>query len=381
MQRLVTFFLILVQTCILSQTVQAANVVPQPPTISASNYLLMDGNSGQILAQKNIDERINPASITKIMTSYVIADSLKTGRVALNDEIFISENAYSAEGSRTFVEINTKVKLEDLLRGLIIQSGNDAAIALSEHVAGNEAAFADLMNQYAVELGMTNTHYANSTGFTADDHYTTAKDIATLSRALIRDFPEHYAIYKEKEFTYNGIKQNNRNNLLWRDDDIDGIKTGHTEAAGYCLAASAEKKGMRLISVVLGTKSTNARVNSSQTLLNYGFSFYESQTLYTPDKDIMQQKVWKAEQDSVALRVKQTLNVTIPRGRYQDLKISSNIPSQIIAPVSQNTAIGRVDVSLDGEIIATGDLFTAIDIEAAGIFKRTLDSIKLWFAD
>ena len=359
----------------------AANIAPQPPTISATNYLLLDANSGQVLAEKGIDERINPASITKMMTSYVIADSLKKGRIEKNDEVFISENAYKAEGSRTFVEINTRVKLMDLIRGLVIQSGNDAAIALAEHLAGSEAAFVQTMNSYAKELGMQNTNYANSTGFTADNHYTTARDIAILSKALISNHPEHYAIYKEKEFSYNGIKQNNRNNLLWRDDAIDGIKTGHTEAAGYCLAASAVKKGMRLISVVLGTSSSNARINASQTLLNYGFSFYEAQTLYTPDKDILQQKIWKAEEDTVALRVKEPVHVTIPRGRYQDLSISSNISSQIIAPVNQETSLGTLDITLDGVTIASAKLYPAQSIDEAGFFKRSMDGVKLWFAD
>ena len=359
----------------------AANIVPQLPTISATNYLLLDANSGQVLAEKGIDERINPASITKMMTSYVIADSLKKGRIEKNDEVFISENAYKAEGSRTFVEINTRVKLMDLIRGLVIQSGNDAAIALAEHLAGSEAAFVQTMNSYAKELGMQNTNYANSTGFTADNHYTTARDIAILSKALISNHPEHYAIYKEKEFSYNGIKQNNRNNLLWRDDAIDGIKTGHTEAAGYCLAASAVKKGMRLISVVLGTSSSNARINASQTLLNYGFSFYEAQTLYTPDKDILQQKIWKAEEDTVALRVKEPVHVTIPRGRYQDLSISSNISSQIIAPVNQETSLGTLDITLDGITIASAKLYPAQSIDEAGFFKRSMDGVKLWFAD
>ena len=359
----------------------AANIAPQPPTISATNYLLLDASSGQVLAEKGIDERINPASITKMMTSYVIADSLKKGRIEKNDEVFISENAYKAEGSRTFVEINTRVKLMDLIRGLVIQSGNDAAIALAEHLAGSEAAFVQTMNSYAKELGMQNTNYANSTGFTADNHYTTARDIAILSKALISNHPEHYAIYKEKEFSYNGIKQNNRNNLLWRDDAIDGIKTGHTEAAGYCLAASAVKKGMRLISVVLGTSSSNARINASQTLLNYGFSFYEAQTLYTPDKDILQQKIWKAEEDTVALRVKEPVHVTIPRGRYQDLSISSNISSQIIAPVNQETSLGTLDITLDGVTIASAKLYPAQSIDEAGFFKRSMDGVKLWFAD
>ena len=380
MIKIISYFFI-VFGLITAPHIQAANITPEPPTISASNYLLMDANSGYVLAEKNVDERINPASITKMMTSYVVADSVAKGRVNLKDEVVISEQAYTAEGSRTFVEINTRVKLEDLLRGLIIQSGNDAAIALAEHIAGNEAAFAELMNQYAKELGMNNTNYVNSTGFTADEHYTTAKDIAILSKALINDFPVHYAIYKEKEFTYNGIKQNNRNNLLWRDDDIDGIKTGHTEAAGYCLAASAVKNNMRLISVVLGTKSSNARVNASQTLLNYGFRFYEAKTIYKPKTDILTQKIWKAEQDEVALQVKHNVSVTIPRGRYQDLNISSNIPSQIIAPISANTVIGTLDVSLDGKSIARANLYAASNIEQAGIFKRAMDSVKLWFAD
>jgi len=357
--------ILLISSVIFSSPMFAANVVPQAPKISASNYLLIDSNSGQVLAEQGIDEKINPASITKMM----------------NDGAFISENAYKAEGSRTFVEINTRVKLIDLVRGLIIQSGNDAAIALAEHVAGSEEAFAQLMNSYAKELGMQNTNYVNSTGFTDENHYTTARDIAILSKVLINDHPEHYAIYKEKVFTYNGIKQNNRNNLLWRDDAIDGIKTGHTEAAGYCLAASAEKKGMRLISVVLGTKSPNARINASQTLLNYGFSFYEAQTLYKPDQDIVQQKVWKAETETVSLQVKEAVNVTIPRGRYEELKISSNISSQIIAPLNKNEPLGSLDISLDGNIIASAKLYPAQDIEEAGFFKRSVDSIKLWFAD
>ena len=380
MKKLISFSCILALQ-FLALNIFAANVVPQPPTISASNYLLLDSKSGQVLAEKGIDEKVNPASITKMMTSYVIADSLKKGRISLDDEVFISENAYKAEGSRTFVEINTRVKIMDLIRGLVIQSGNDAAIALAEHLAGSEDAFVQTMNSYAKELGMQNTSYANSTGFTDDNHYTTARDIAILSKALINNHPEHYAIYKEKEFSYNGIKQNNRNNLLWRDDAIDGIKTGHTEAAGYCLAASAVKKNMRLISVVLGTNSSNARINASQTLLNYGFSFYEAQTLYTPDKEILQQKIWKAEEDTVSLRVNEPVHVTIPRGRYQDLKISSNISSQIIAPVSQTTSLGTLDISLDGVTIASAKLYPAQNIAEAGFFKRSADGIKLWFAD
>jgi len=361
--------------------INAASVVPEPPVIGAKNYLLIDANSGLILTEKNADERINPASITKIMTSYVVSDSIAQERINLQDEVFISENAYSAEGSRMFIEVNTKVSVEDLLNGLIVQSGNDAAIALAEHIAGSEKAFAELMNQYAKELGLSNTNYANSTGFTAENHYTTARDIATLSQALISKFPKDYELYKRKEFSYNGIDQKNRNSLLWRDDDIDGIKTGHTEAAGYCLAASAIKNNMRLISVVLGTKSSNARISASQTLLNYGFRFYESELLYTPDKDIMQQKIWKAEQEEIGLRVNKPVHVTIPRGRYRDLKISSNIPNQIIAPLNVNSEIGMLEIRLDDLLIAQSKLYPAEAVAEASFFKRTIDSVKLWFAD
>lgn len=352
--------------------------VPPPPKLAASNYLLWDANSGFVLAEKNIDERINAASITKIMTSYVVAAELAGNSITLDDEVLISENAYKAGGSRMFIEVNKRVKVSDLLKGLVIQSGNDAAVALAEYVAGSEGAFADLMNQYAAQLGMTNTNYVNSTGFTEENHYTSARDIAILSKALIRDYPEHYSLYKQKEFKYNNINQKNRNNLLWRDDAIDGIKTGHTEAAGYCLAASAEKNGMRLISVVLGTDSANARVNQSQTLLNYGFRFYESQTIYQANTQILEQKIWKAEQENIALVVKEPVVITFPRGRYNDLKINSNIPKQLVAPLG-NEALGNIEISLDGKVLVNAPLFANQAVNEAGIFKRMLDSIKMKF--
>ncbi len=352
--------------------------VPPPPKLAAKNYLLWDANSGFVLAEKNIDERINPASITKIMTSYVVAAELAGGSIALDDDVLVSENAYKAGGSRMFIEVNKRVTVDDLLKGLVIQSGNDAAIALAEYVAGSEDAFADLMNQYAAQLDMTNTNYVNSTGFTAEGHYTTARDIALLSKALIRDYPGHYALYKQKEFTHNGINQKNRNSLLWRDDAIDGIKTGHTEAAGYCLAASAVKNGMRLISVVLGTDSENARINQSQSLLNYGFRFYESQEIYKANTTILEQKVWKAEQDNVALTVKEPVLITFPRGRYNDLKINSNIPKQLVAPLG-NESLGNIEISLDGKNLVSAPLFASQPVAEAGIFKRMLDGIKMKF--
>lgn len=378
-------FLLLVTTCTIlvhTQTALAAKPiqtsVPPAPKLAADNYLLWDANSGFVLAEQNIDERINPASITKIMTSYVVAAELASNSIALDDDVLVSEKAYKSGGSRMFIEVNKRVKVSDLLKGLVIQSGNDAAVALAEYVAGSESSFADLMNQYAVQLGMTNTNYTNSTGFTAEGHYTTARDIALLSKALIRDYPDHYSLYKQKEFEFNGIKQKNRNNLLWRDDAIDGIKTGHTEAAGYCLAASAEKNGMRLISVVLGTDSANARINQSQSLLNYGFRFYESQTIYTPNTKILEQKIWKAEQENIDLVVKAPVTITFPRGRYNDLTISSNIPKQLVAPIG-NEALGTVEISLDGKTLVSTPLFAAQAVEEAGIFKRMMDSIKMKF--
>jgi len=370
------FAALLMQSAFAAKTIQTS--VPPAPKLSAANYLLWDAKSGFVLAEQNIDERINPASITKIMTSYVIASELASNRIGLNDEVLVSENAYSAGGSRMFIEINKRVKVEELLKGLVIQSGNDAAVALAEYVAGSESAFADLMNQYAAQLGMSNTNYVNSTGFTEDNHYTTARDIAILSKALINNFPEHYALYKQKEYKYNGIEQKNRNNLLWRDDAIDGIKTGHTKAAGYCLAASAEKNGMRLISVVLGTDSANARISQSQSLLNYGFRFYESQTIYQPNTKILEQKVWKAEQESVALTVKEPIVITFPRGRYNDLKINSNIPKQLVAPIGTEN-LGNIEISLDGKVLVSAPIVAMNPIPEAGIFKRMLDGVKMKF--
>lgn len=364
------------------QTTDAASPikasVPPAPNIQARNYLLWDANSGFVLAEKNIDERSNPASITKVMTSYVIANEIANGSIQPTDEVLVSEKAYKTGGSRMFIEVNKRVSVDDLLKGLVIQSGNDAAVALAEHVAGTEEAFADLMNQHAANLGMTNSNFMNSTGFTDENHYTTARDIAILSKALIRDFPEHYKLYKQKEFTYNNIPQKNRNDLLWRDDAVDGIKTGYTEAAGYCLAASAEKNGMRLISVVLGADSPKARINQSQALLNYGFRFYESAELYQPGVKIMEQKIWKAEQDNVALTVKQPIVITFPRGRYQELKINSNIPNQLVAPIGTEP-LGNIEISLDGKVLANAPLYAQQPVAEAGFFKRMMDGIKMKF--
>jgi len=383
LKHILTTFLLLLVSSFHVNALYAQNTnfdVPPPPKLKASNYLLWDANSGHVLAEQNIDERINPASITKLMTSYVIAAELAAQRISLSDEVTISEEAYKTGGSRMFIEVNSKVKVKDLLKGLIIQSGNDAAVALAEYVAGSEESFVDRMNQYAQKLGMENTQYMNSTGFTAEGHYTSARDIALLSKALIRDYPEHYQLYSQKEFTFNKITQQNRNTLLWKDDAIDGLKTGYTEAAGYCLAASAEKNGMRLISVVLGTSSENARATQSQNLLNYGFRFFESQILYTANTEILQQKIWKAEQDKVSLGLKEPLVVTFPRGRYKDLIINSNIPKQIVAPLS-NEPLGVLEVRLDNQVLASVPLYSLSSVNEAGLFKRMLDSVKMKFDD
>jgi len=247
---------------------------PTPPNIAAKSYILQDFASGRIIAEQNSQQRLPPASITKLMTAYVVSHELAVGNISLADEVLISEKAWRMVGSRSFIEVNTKVPVEVLLRGMIIQSGNDAAVALAEHIAGSEETFAQMMNQYAQQLGMFNTNYRNSTGLPDPDHYTTAADIAILSAATIRDYPDHYKWYAEKEFTYNDITQHNRNKLLWRDNTVDGLKTGHTEEAGYCLAASAQRSGMRLISVVLGTRSDNARAQETQKLFNYGFPYF-----------------------------------------------------------------------------------------------------------
>ena len=353
--------------------------VPSAPQISAKNYLLWDANSGFVLAEKNIDERINPASITKIMTSYVVAAELASKRIALSDEVLVSEKAYKTGGSRMFIEVNKRVSVDDLLQGLVVQSGNDAAVALAEYVAGSEEAFADRMNLYARELGMTNTNYVNSTGFTADDHYTTARDIATLAKALILNYPEHYKRYAQKEFSYNGIKQNNRNNLLWRDDAIDGIKTGHTEAAGYCLAASAKKNGMRLISVVLGTDSANARINQSQTLLNYGFRFFRTERIYAAGETVQEARIWMGREQTLPLGVADDLFVTLPRDAFEDLTSQIELSEYIRAPARIGQEFGRSVLKSGDRVVGEVPLLALRKIDEGGIFQRMKDSVMRHF--
>ncbi|MDH5394111.1 MAG: D-alanyl-D-alanine carboxypeptidase [Gammaproteobacteria bacterium] len=357
----------------------AAIPVPAAPKLSAKSFLLIDINSDTVLAQKKIDRSIEPASITKMMTAYVVYKELEIGRISLDEMVPISEKAWRMKGSKMFVEVGSKVRLGDLLMGLIVQSGNDASVALAEHIAGTEVIFADYMNQYAKTLGMNKTNYVNSTGWPHHRHKTTARDIAVLAKALITEFPEHYQLYSEKSMTYNGIKQYNRNKLLWRDKSIDGIKTGHTDSAGYCLVASAKRGDMRLISVILGTRSNKARTDQSQKLLNYGFRFYESHALYVAGEGLKDVRIWEGEKENLALGLKQDLTVTIPRGQYKKLEASMEIDQTIIAPVKKGQEMGSVHVKLNGDEIISMPLVALNTIEKGGLLQRAKDKIILMF--
>jgi D-alanyl-D-alanine carboxypeptidase (penicillin-binding protein 5/6) len=353
--------------------------VPAAPQLGAESYLLMDFNSGRVLVEHNADLRVEPASITKIMTAYVVFGELEQGKITLEETVNVSETAWRTGGSRMFIEPGMEVTVEELLRGMVIQSGNDASVALAEHVAGTEAAFASLMNHYASQLGMDGTNYVNATGLPDPNHYTTARDVAVLSLATVRDFPDYYAWYSEKEFTFNSIRQHNRNTLLWRDPAIDGLKTGHTEAAGYCLAASAKRDGMRLISAVMGSDSESSRASESQTLLNYGFRFFETVQLYQGGQELARARVWKGLVEEVPLGIAEELFVTIPRGRYDDLEARVQMQPQLTAPLETGVVVGQIAVTLDGEPIAGRDLQTLAPVEEAGFFGSTWDSLKLWF--
>ena len=357
----------------------AAKPIPNPPETGASSYFLIDFDSGRVLAEKEPDKPIEPASITKLMTAYLVDKAIADGDIALDEMVTISEKAWRMKGSKMFVEVGKQVPVEDLLRGLIIQSGNDASVALAEHVAGSEAAFAGYMNHQARLFGMTNTNFVNSTGWPDENHYSTARDIAILTRAVIRDFPESYRYYKEREYTYNKIRQFNRNRLLWRDDTVDGVKTGHTEAAGFCLVASAKRGDMRLISVVLGDDSDKARTQSSQALLNYGFRFYETHRLYQADEALSNARIWYGEQEQVSMGVNRDIYITIPRGRYGDLDASMEIDAEISAPVERGQQLGVVNIRLDDELLQSEQIVALQPVAEGSLFVRAMDHIKLMF--
>ncbi len=357
----------------------AAKPIPNPPELDASSYFLVDFDSGRVLAEKDPDKHVEPASITKLMTAYLVDKAIADGDITLDEMVTISEKAWRMKGSKMFVEVGKQVSVQDLLKGLIIQSGNDATVALAEHIAGSESAFAGYMNHQAQLLGMTNTNFVNTTGWPQPDHYTSARDISLLTRAVIRDFPESYRLYREREFTFNKIRQFNRNRLLWKDETVDGVKTGHTEAAGYCLVASALHGDMRLISVVLGAGSDKARTRSSQSLLNYGFKFYETHKLYRAEEVLKTARIWFGEQEQVNMGVGKNIYITIPRGRYRDLDASMEIDSEISAPVSRGQQLGQVNIKLDDEMLLSEDIVAMQAVDEGSLFVRAMDSIKLMF--
>jgi len=352
---------------------------PAPPVIGARSYLLIDANSGHTLASLKPDERLAPASLTKLMTAYAVFKALKDEQIGLDDQVTVSEKAWRTPGSRMFIEVGTLVSVKDLLLGMIVQSGNDASVALAEYVAGSEAVFAEMMNQYAAALGMRSSSFRNSTGLPDDEHYSTARDLATLSRAIVNEFPEYYKWYSVREFTYGDIKQNNRNNLLWRDPSVDGIKTGHTDDAGYCLISSAKRDGMRIVSVVLGTASAKARVDGSQALLNYGFRFFETRLLYSAGEKVTDTKVWKGQYETSELGVPDDLWLTFPRGRFDDIQSSINIPSIVIAPLAAGQPVAELKLSLDDSELLSEPLRALTENPSGSFWQRTRDSVMLWF--
>jgi D-alanyl-D-alanine carboxypeptidase (penicillin-binding protein 5/6) len=351
--------------------------IPPPPAIEARAYILMDAKSGRILAEQNADDRLEPASLTKIMTAYITFQELSRNGLQLDDMVTISPEASKAEGSRMFAEIGTAIAVENLLKGMIIQSGNDASIALAERIGGTESYFAQRMNNTAQSLGMTNTHYENSMGLPHPNHYASARDMAILTRALINEFPEYYKWHSIKEFTFNNIKQTNRNRLLWQDPTVDGVKTGHTEGAGYCLVASAVRNDMRLISVVMGTKSDQARAATNAALLNYGFQFYESRTLYKANTRLTEAQVWKGAESQVAAGLLSDFAVIFPRGQYETLKATMEVDNKSVAPVHAGDRLGSVKVTRNDEVIAQQDLVALESVERGGLFKRLFDEIAM----
>lgn len=365
---------------------QSQNAIPAPPELAAKAYLLVDANSGEVLVEHNADEQLPPASLTKMMTAYVLAEEINAGRVKEDDMVRISENAWSQNpifngSSLMWIEPGKDVSVADLQRGIIISSGNDSSLAIAEHIAGSEAVFADMMNTNAKRLGMKNTHYVNSHGLPDPAHLTTARDLAILAKAMINDHPEQYAIYKELEFTFNNIRQYNRNTLLLQDPTVDGLKTGHTQEAGYCLVASAERSGMRLISVVMGTDSTRARKNDTASLLNYGFRFYQTETAFEPMTELAKPRVWKGLQDYVPVGLLDKVVLTLPRGKHDELQTDVILNSEIVAPLAVGDAVGMVTVTLDGETRYQAPAVALQAVEPSGFFARLWDSILMFIAE
>ena len=373
--------LVLVFFALVSGSAVAANSIPllPPPNLQASSFLLIDADTNKVLAEHNARERSAPASLTKIMTGYVVEEEIRRGRLGVEERVQISVNAWRTGGSKMFIREGTSVAVSELRKGVISQSGNDASVALAEHIAGSEDQFADLMNQQAQLLNMSDTQFRNSTGLPDEQHYSTAWDLALLTRALIKNHPEQYALYSQKSYTYNNIEQPNRNRLLWRDRSVDGVKTGFTNAAGYCLVASAERNGMRLISVVLGTENDEARMRESQKLLSYGFRNYETKTLYKPGTTLQEQPIFYGEVEALPLGVAEDVIVTFPKGYYQDIDASISVPAYFEAPISKGDVLGTIELRLGDDVIYAGDVLAEIDVEESGWLAQFGDYIFLLF--
>jgi D-alanyl-D-alanine carboxypeptidase (penicillin-binding protein 5/6) len=354
-------------------------ITPSAPTLSAKSYILIDVDSGKILAEKNSDDKLPPASLTKMMTLYVISNALHNEQVHLTDLVRVSHDAWKIGGSRMFVKEGQEVSIEDLLKGIIVDSGNDACVAMAEHLGGSEAGFAEIMNQQAQDLGMADSHFTDSTGLPDEKLYTTAKDLAILGRSLVNDFPQYYHWYKQKWFTFNGIRQPNRNRLLWRNGQVDGVKTGHTNEAGFCLVSSAKRESMRLLAVVMGEPSDSVRADDSERLLNYGFRFFETHQLYKSGQTITELPLYKGQVNKLNAGLIQDQFITIPTGQYQRLSIQTKSPDDLIAPIAKGDKVGELEIQFDDKVIETYPIYALQDVPSGGFFTRLKDSIRLLF--
>ena len=372
------YFLLIVPFCM---DLSAQSLVPKAPKLNLSSYILIEASTNTVIAEFNSDNQIAPASMTKVMSGYVIADQIANGSISLDDKVLISEKAWKTGGSKMFIEAGKRVSVKDLLSGIIIQSGNDATIAMAEYVAGSEEGFVDFMNAYASEMGLTNSLFQNSTGFSDPNHFTSAKDLAKLTQALINNFPDHYATYKEKEFTFSGIRQLNRNKLLWRDDSVDGVKTGHTDSAGFCLISSAQRNDMRLIAVVAGSESENERLTASQRLLEYGFRFYATQKLVSQEIKVTTAKVWGGKTNEVALGSAKDIYLTLPRSEFKNIKANYQFNNNLQAPIEMGQMIGSIEFTSNDRVVLSAPLVAIETVEAKGFFGMLWSRLVYWITN
>lgn len=371
---------LLLLALISSNFILSQSFVPNAPELNLKSYILIDPNTNTVIAESNSDGQIEPASMTKVMTAYVVADQIKNNLISLEDEVLISEKAWKMGGSKMFIEVGKRVSVLDLLKGIMIQSGNDASVAIAEYVGGTEDGFVDLMNAYAGSIGMNSTYFANSTGLPSEGHLTSASDLAILTSKFITNFPDIYSLFKEKEFEYGGITGNkfNRNKLLWRDDTSDGVKTGHTSSAGYCLIGSAKRANMRLITVVAGSDSSNNSFSDTQRLLEYGFRFYATQKYFEINKEYTTSKVWGGKIDTLSLGVEEDISITLPRTSFKDIKVNYKVQNNIQAPITKGQEIGTLEIISNNEIVLTSSLIALEEVEAKGFFGRLWSRFVLW---